>query len=111
MTAIALVFAMLKVRPTPFCVMDEIDAAIDATNTEKLVEIIETFAEHTQFIVITHNPRTMEAAGVLYGVTMRQGGVSRLISVTLEQAKREAKEHAKSSKGGGASSRVLPVTM
>jgi chromosome segregation protein len=107
MTAIALLFAMLKVRPTPFCVMDEIDAAIDAANTEKLVGIIEQFAERTQFIIITHNPRTMEAAGVLYGVTMRQGGVSRLISVTLEQAKLTAKEQAQA--GGGASSRVLPV--
>lgn len=110
MTAIALLFAMLKVRPTPFCVMDEIDAAIDASNTDKLVHIIEEFSGQTQFIVITHNPRTMEAAGVLYGVTMRQGGVSRLISVTLEQAKREAKEEARRGTGGaGATSRVLPV--
>jgi chromosome segregation protein len=109
MTAVALLFALLKVRPSPFCVMDEIDAAIDASNTEKLVEIIQDFSEHSQFIIITHNPRTMEAAGVLYGVTMRQRGVSRLISVTLEEAQQEAREH-EASAGGGASSRALPVT-
>lgn len=114
MTAIALLFAMIEVRPAPFCVMDEIDAAIDATNTEKLAEIIQHFAKDSQFIVITHNPRTMEAASVLYGVTMRQGGVSRLISVTLEDAKKEAKQRTraeeKAGSTGGASSRVLPVT-
>jgi chromosome segregation protein len=103
MTALALLFSLIQVRPTPFCVMDEIDAAIDAMNTEKLAEIIKQFADRSQFIVITHNPRTMEAAGVLYGVTMRQGGVSRLISVTLEDAKTVAKQP------GQATSRVLPV--
>lgn len=114
MTAVALLFSMIRVRPAPFCVMDEIDAAIDAANTEKLVNIIQDFARDSQFIVITHNPRTMEAASVLYGVTMRQGGVSRLISVTLEAAKKEAKKLNKAEKkvgsAGGASSRVLPVT-
>lgn len=103
MTALALLFALIKVRPTPFCVMDEIDAAIDAGNTERLTEIIREFAQRSQFILITHNPRTMEAAQVLYGVTMRQGGVSRLISVTLEDAKSVAKEP------GPATTRVLPV--
>ena len=77
MTALALLFSLIKVRPTPFCVMDEIDAAIDAMNTEKLADIIKQFSDRSQFIVITHNPRTMEAASDLYGVTMRQGGVSR----------------------------------
>ena len=103
MTALALLFSLIKVRPTPFCVMDEIDAAIDAMNTEKLADIIKQFSDRSQFIVITHNPRTMEAASDLYGVTMRQGGVSRLISVTLEDAKHVAKQP------GGATSRVLPV--
>ncbi len=103
MTALALLFALIKVRPTPFCVMDEIDAAIDAANTERLSEIVRDFAEKSQFILITHNPRTMEAAQVLYGVTMRQGGVSRLISVTLEDAKSVAREP------GPATTRVLPV--
>ncbi len=110
MTAIALLFAMIKVRPAPFCVMDEIDAAIDAANTERLVEIIREFAQDSQFIIITHNPRTMEAASVLYGVTMRQGGVSRMLSVTLEEAKKEAKEYAPSgAPAGSATTRVLPV--
>ena len=112
MTAVALLFAMIQVRPAPFCVMDEIDAAIDATNTEKLVDIVRQFAEHSQFIVITHNPRTMESAGVLYGVTMRQAGVSRVISVTLAQAQQEAREQDAAGRpsSGGATSRVLPVT-
>lgn len=110
MTALALLFALIKVRPTPFCVMDEIDAAIDAMNTERLAEIIKQFADRSQFIVITHNPRTMEAAQVLYGVTMRQGGVSRLISVTLEDAKSVAKEPGRpSGTHGPATTRVLPV--
>ncbi|HEY3397163.1 MAG TPA: chromosome segregation protein SMC [Armatimonadota bacterium] len=114
MTAMALLFAMIKVRPAPFCVMDEIDAAIDANNTDKLADIILEFAARSQFILITHNPRSMEAASVLYGVTMRQGGVSRLISVTLEDAKKEAKEQVGAERqagmaAGGAGSRVLPL--
>jgi chromosome segregation protein len=95
LTAISLLFAMLKVKPSPFCIMDEIDAALDAANTERFAEILRDFSQTSQFIVITHNPRTMEAADVLYGVTMEQPGCSKLISVELADAKREAERQAR----------------
>jgi len=92
MTALALLLAMLRVRPTPFCVMDEIDAPLDAMNTGRFVKVLEEFAAQSQFIIITHNPRTMEAADRLYGVTMQDPGVSKIISVELADAQREAEK-------------------
>jgi len=86
MTALALLFAMLKVKPSPFCVLDEIDAALDATNTDRFVQLLKEFAERSQFIIITHNPRTMEAVDLLHGVTMQDAGVSQRISVELHDA-------------------------
>ena len=74
--AIALYFAILKVRPTPFCMLDEIDAALDDRNVERFAGYLRGFSEKTQFIVITHRRGTMEAADVLYGVTMQEQGVS-----------------------------------
>ena len=94
MTALALLFALLRVKPSPFCVMDEIDAALDAANTDRFAEMLREFADRSQFIVITHNPRTMEKADVLHGITMQEPGVSKLISVELEQAQRDAEEQA-----------------
>lgn len=91
MTALALLFAMLKVKPSPFCVLDEIDAALDATNTDRFVRLLEQFAERSQFIIITHNPRTMEAVDLLHGVTMQEAGVSRRISVQLRDAQEQAR--------------------
>jgi chromosome segregation protein len=95
MTALALLLAMLRVRPTPFCVMDEIDAPLDAMNTGRFVKLLEEFVERTQFIIITHNARTMEAANTLYGVTMQQAGVSKIISVELSEAQKEAEQWQK----------------
>ncbi len=95
MTALALLFAMLRVRPSPFCVLDEIDASLDASNTDRFVELLRDFAERSQIIIITHNPRTMEAAHVLHGVTMDEPGVSRRISVELREAQRQAEERAR----------------
>ncbi|MFO8081239.1 MAG: chromosome segregation protein SMC [Armatimonadota bacterium] len=86
MTALALLFAMLKVKPSPFCVLDEIDAALDANNTDRFVGLLKEFGERSQFIVITHNPRTMEAMDLLHGVTMQEAGVSQRISVELQDA-------------------------
>ncbi|MCR4398397.1 MAG: chromosome segregation protein SMC, partial [Firmicutes bacterium] len=83
MTAIALLFAILMTRPSPFCVLDEIDAALDDTNVERFGRLLRTFAEKTQFIVITHQKGTMELADTLYGLTMEEPGVSKLISVRL----------------------------
>ncbi|MCD9189362.1 MAG: chromosome segregation protein SMC [Pyrinomonadaceae bacterium] len=84
MTAIALVMAIFKYRPAPFCLLDEVDAPLDEANVGRFVDKIATMAEKTQFIVITHNKRTMEAARALYGVTMQEAGVSKVVSVKFE---------------------------
>ena len=84
MTAISLVLAIFKYRPSPFCLLDEVDAPLDDANVGRFVAKIATMAEKTQFIVITHNKRTMEAARALYGVTMQEPGVSKVVSVKFE---------------------------
>ncbi len=84
MTAIALVLAIFKYRPSPFCLLDEVDAPLDDANVGRFVERVESMSEDTQFIVITHNKRTMEAAKALYGVTMQEAGVSNIVSVRFE---------------------------
>lgn len=84
MTAIALVMAIFKYRPSPFCLLDEVDAPLDDANVGRFVNKIAEMSEKTQFIVITHNKRTMEAARALYGVTMQEAGVSKVVSVKFE---------------------------
>lgn len=84
LTAIALLFAILRVRPVPFCVLDEVEAALDEANVTRFANYLKMHSEDTQFIVITHRKGTMEQADVLYGVTMQESGVSRLVSVRLE---------------------------
>lgn len=84
MTAIALVMAIFKYRPAPFCLLDEVDAPLDEANVGRFVDKIASMGERTQFIVITHNKRTMEAARALYGVTMQEAGVSKVVSVKFE---------------------------
>ena len=83
LTAIALMFAIFKYKPSPFCLLDEIDAPLDDANVSRFVDMLRGMLEHTQFILITHNRRTMEIANRLYGVTMEEPGVSKLISVQL----------------------------
>lgn len=80
LVAIALMFAFLQVKPSPFCVLDEVDAALDGANVEKFAELLRDYSRHSQVIIITHNPVTMECADVWYGVTMQEQGVSRVIS-------------------------------
>ncbi|MCI9268859.1 MAG: chromosome segregation protein SMC [Lawsonibacter sp.] len=87
--AIALYFAILKVRPTPFVVMDEIEAALDDANVVRFAHYMRTMAERTQFIVITHRRGTMEEADVLYGVTMQEQGVSRMLTINLNDVEKE----------------------
>ncbi|MFC0473142.1 chromosome segregation protein SMC [Halalkalibacter kiskunsagensis] len=87
LTAIGLLFAILKVRPVPFCVLDEVEAALDEANVSRFAHFLKDFSDETQFIVITHRKGTMEEADVLYGVTMQESGVSRLVSVKLEETK------------------------
>ncbi len=87
LTAIALLFAILRVRPVPFCVLDEVEAALDEANVSRFAKYVKYYSTDTQFIVITHRKGTMEEADVLYGVTMQESGVSRLVSVRLEDTK------------------------
>ncbi|WP_226034974.1 chromosome segregation protein SMC [Aquibacillus saliphilus] len=84
LTAIALLFAILRIRPVPFCVLDEVEAALDEANVNRFARYLKLYSKDTQFIVITHRKGTMEEADVLYGVTMQEAGVSRLVSVRLE---------------------------
>ena len=86
--AIALYFAILKVRPTPFCVMDEIEAALDEANVVRYAEYMRTMSAKTQFLVITHRRGTMEEADMLYGVTMQEKGVSKVLELDLEEAQK-----------------------
>ena len=87
--AIALYFAILKVRPTPFCVMDEIEAALDDANVARFARYLRGMSDRTQFIVITHRRGTMEEADVLYGVTMQEQGISRLLTINLSDVEQE----------------------
>ncbi len=86
LTAVALLFAMLEVRPVPFCVLDEVDAALDEANIGRFADALKSLAHQTQFIVITHNRGTIEAADALYGVTVGDDSVSRVISLRLDEA-------------------------
>ncbi len=105
LTAVALLFAMLEVRPVPFCVLDEVDAALDEANVGRFVEALRGLAETTQFIVITHNRGTIEAADALYGVTVGEDAVSRVVSLRIE----EARSIADSVRGGRAETPPDPL--
>ena len=90
LTAVALLFALYRVRPSPFCILDEIDAALDDENVGRLVELLTEFSDDTQFLVITHNKRTAAGASHLYGITMEEQGISRLITLRLPAVERIA---------------------
>jgi chromosome segregation protein len=85
LTAIALLFAIYLVKPSPFCILDEIDAPLDDANIDRFTKIINDFSKDTQFVVVTHNKRTMEAADTLYGVTMQEEGISKLVGVRFNE--------------------------
>ncbi|NVB84252.1 MAG: hypothetical protein HOV81_38100, partial [Kofleriaceae bacterium] len=90
LTAVALVFSIFLIKPSPFCILDEVDAPLDEANVDRYNEIVREMTDRSQFIVITHNKRTMEAADNLYGVTMQEPGVSKLVSVNLAKIGQKA---------------------
>jgi|TARA_B100000745_G_C20020578_1_gene347039 chromosome segregation protein len=84
LTAIALLFSIYQYKPSPYCILDEVDAPLDDMNIKKFTRVLKKFSVETQFIIVTHNKLTMEAANYLYGVTMENKGVSKLVSVRFE---------------------------
>jgi chromosome segregation protein len=90
LTAIALLFAIYLVKPSPFCILDEVDAPLDDANVDRFTSLLKQFSRETQFIVITHNKNTMDKSEVMYGVTMQETGVSRLVGVRLDEASKVA---------------------
>lgn len=83
LTAISLLFALYLVKPSAYCILDELDAPLDDANVDRFVRVLKKFSEKTQFVIITHNKHTMEAADLLYGVTQQESGVSTVASVVL----------------------------
>ena len=81
LTAIALLFAIYLIKPAPFCILDEVDAPLDDANVGKFTQMIRKFSKESQFIIVTHNKMTMASVDVIYGVTMQEAGVSRLVPV------------------------------
>ena len=86
MTAVSLLFSIYQVKPSPFCVLDELDAPLDESNINRFIRVLQRFLEHSQFIIITHNKRTIGMADVLYGVTMQEHGVSKIVSVKFHKS-------------------------
>jgi len=102
MTAVALLFSLYQVKPSPFCLLDELDAALDEANINRFIHILQRFLAHSQFIVITHNKRTISMADVLYGVTMQEQGVSKIVSVRFHKS-------AESGSGPQSPSQLMPA--
>src|SRR6266404_727313 len=93
MTAVSLLFSIYQVKPSPFCVLDELDAPLDESNINRFIRVLQRFLEHSQFIIITHNKRTIGMADVLYGVTMQEQGVSRIVSVRFHKTDEVVTDH------------------
>ena len=94
MTAVALLFSIYQVKPSPFCVLDELDAPLDESNINRFIRVLQRFLVHSQFVIITHNKRTIGMADVLYGVTMQEHGISRIVSVKFHKTGEPATGHA-----------------
>ena len=86
LTSTAYLFAIYLIKPAPFCILDEVDAPLDDANIDKYINLIKGFSKDTQFLIVTHNKKTMEAADTLYGVTMQEDGVSKVVTVRLDPA-------------------------
>ena len=100
MTAVALLFSLYQVKPSPFCVLDELDAPLDDANIDRYVTKLTEFLAHSQFIVITHSKRTIAAADILYGVTMQERGVSRIVSVKFHSNSEEESNRSEIASAG-----------
>jgi chromosome segregation protein len=85
LTALSLLLALFRIKPSPFCILDEVDAPLDDANVERFVDLVEAMTQHTQFVLVTHNRRTMARVDLLYGVTMEEPGVSKVVSVRIEE--------------------------
>src|SRR2546426_772962 len=93
MTAVALLFAIYQVKPSPFCVLDELDAPLDESNINRFIRVLQRFLAQSQFVIITHNKRTIGMADVLYGVTMQEHGISKIVSVKFHKADEVVTDH------------------
>jgi chromosome segregation protein len=107
MTAVALLFSIYMVKPSPFCVLDEMDAPLDESNISRFIRILDRFVGQSQFVVISHNKRTIARADAIYGVTMEEHGVSRLVGVKF--TKRDESAASSDVVGGDNPDRVLSV--
>ena len=94
LTAIAILFAMLDIRPSPFCILDEIEAALDEANVANFADYLKQYSHDTQFIVVTHRKGTMERCDALYGVAMEEKGVSRMVSVQLSELQKRLEDES-----------------
>jgi chromosome segregation protein len=87
---VALLFSIYQVKPSPFCVLDELDAPLDESNINRFIRVLQRFLAHSQFIIITHNKRTIGMADVLYGITMQEHGISKIVSVKFHKTSEAA---------------------
>jgi chromosome segregation protein len=109
MTAIALLFAIYMVRPSPFCILDEVDAPLDESNINCFIRVLERFVKQSQFIIMTHNKRTIAKADVLYGVTMEERGVSKLVGMKLTVPREASSEVASNAREQDPTQRHFPL--
>ena len=110
MTAVALLFSVYMVKPSPFCVLDEMDAPLDESNINRFIKILDRFVHQSQFVVITHNKRTIAKADVLYGVTMEEHGISKLVGVRLTKREEEPEPEGTAASNTSNTTEEVPVT-
>jgi len=104
MTAVALLFSIYLIKPSPFCILDELDAALDESNIGRFVKVLADFLKQSQFIVITHNRRTIAVADTIYGVTMQETGISRVVSMKFSEYE-QSKEFQQNARNGTSSAK------